>query len=170
MYVKYLGFFQCTQHIKIVTYIFVVVFNWPKFKYEQEPPFIDSEYTFLRCFKICWVHWKERIKCNNIHICICCGRAFVRPVTFMGGLLSALSFSLEGFLSALSFLDERALVWEGFCPTLIKLPYTNSEIIIVKSDLCIMFAKCPHTLSCTYMYMTSQSHYLSFLKNFCTTI
>jgi hypothetical protein len=33
-------FFQCTQHlIEIITYIFVAVFNWPKYLYELEPPF-----------------------------------------------------------------------------------------------------------------------------------
>jgi hypothetical protein len=72
------------------------------------------------------------------------GRAFVRPVIFTGRLLSALSFSREGFcppyhfygrafvrpviftgelLSALSFLEGRAFVREGFCPTLVHIPY-----------------------------------------------
>jgi hypothetical protein len=75
-----------------------------------------------------------------MYICVCCGRAFVRPIIFTGGLLSGKSFLREGFcptchfhgrafvhlviftgglLSALSLFDGRAFVREGFCPTLI---------------------------------------------------
>jgi hypothetical protein len=81
---------------------------------------------------------KRKYKLFNIHICICCGRAFVRPFIFMGGLLSALSFLREGFfhlviftrglLSALSFFDGRAFLWEGFCPGGL-LSYTHIEAI-----------------------------------------
>jgi hypothetical protein len=95
------------------------------------------------------LNWKYKL--FNVQICICCGRAFGRPVIFTGGLLSALSFSQEGFcppcqchgrafvrlviftgglLSTLSILDGRAFVWEGFCPTLgfnwwgfVRLPF-----------------------------------------------
>jgi hypothetical protein len=82
---------------------------------------------------------EKKYKLFNEHICICCGRAFVRLIIFTGGLLSAKSFLREGFcppchfngrafvrlviftgglLSALLLFDERAFVREGFCPTL----------------------------------------------------
>jgi hypothetical protein len=81
----------------------------------------------------------RKYKLFNVHIFICCGRAFVRPIIFTGGLLSAKSFLREGFclpchfhgrafvhlviftgglLSALPLFDRRAFVWEGFCTTL----------------------------------------------------
>jgi hypothetical protein len=35
---------------------------------------------------------KRKYKLFKVHICICCGRVFVHPIIFMGGLLSAKSF------------------------------------------------------------------------------
>jgi hypothetical protein len=52
---------------------------------------------------------KRKYKLFNVHICICCERAFVRPIIFTGGLLSALSFSREGFCPPCPF-HGRAFV------------------------------------------------------------
>jgi hypothetical protein len=61
---------------------------------------------------------KRNYKLFNVHIFICCGRAFVRHIIFTGGLLSAKSFLRDlSFLSALSLFDGRAFVREGFCLT-----------------------------------------------------
>jgi hypothetical protein len=72
---------------------------------------------------------KRKYKLFNVHVCICCGRAFVRPV-FTGGLFPPSHFHgrvfvppvifTGGLLSTLSFLDGTAFVREGFCPKLIK--------------------------------------------------
>jgi hypothetical protein len=97
------------------------------------------DYNFYMLSALKW-----KYKLFNVHIYFCCGRAFVCPVIFTGGLLSAPSFLRVGFcppchfhmrafvrpviftgglLSALSFLDGRAFVREGFFPTLKTLKY-----------------------------------------------
>jgi hypothetical protein len=98
-----------------------------------------SSYTYLGQLKITinicnnfnMLSALKKTQVFNIHIYFCYGRAFVRLVNFTGGLLSAQSFSWEGFcppcyfhgrafvrpviftgglLSALSFFDRRAFV------------------------------------------------------------
>jgi hypothetical protein len=52
---------------------------------------------------------KRKYKLFKVHICICCKRAFVRPIIFTGGLLSAKSSLLEGFCPPCHF-HGRAFV------------------------------------------------------------
>jgi hypothetical protein len=74
------------------------------------------QFLYIDCIK------NEKKSIQRTYICICCGRAFIRPVIFRGGLLSAQSFSREGLIGPPShfhwrafvpLLDERAYVWVG---------------------------------------------------------
>jgi hypothetical protein len=72
IYVKYLlFFFQCTQHIIIVMYIFVVVSNWPKFVYELEPPFLQNiPFTRMLKTKSHLNRYKAQFKCLGLLILV----------------------------------------------------------------------------------------------------